>query len=226
MTKWFNTFISLLAGLIIILILLLTSVEFVAFNGAYYQWHYQAHHIMATTGMSQDDLMYVTGEMLDYLKGYRDDLKMSALIWGEETQVFNERESLHMIDVRDLFVIGRTIRNIGLLFIIVFFILVFRLYRKKMGTLLVGINRVIVGFWSVLILMVVLISLDFNVAFTLFHQIFFTNDLWLFDPRTDVLIQMVPLSFFITTASLIFIIFLLLSGMAFLTFKKIKKKLT
>ena len=37
---------------------------------------------------------------------------------------------------------------------------------------------------------------DFNRFWTLFHQIFFRNDLWLLNPATSVLIQMVPEAFF------------------------------
>ena len=33
---------------------------------------------------------------------------------------------------------------------------------------------------------------DFNAVFTLFHEIFFDNDLWLFDPATDYMIRMLP----------------------------------
>ena len=38
--------------------------------------------------------------------------------------------------------------------------------------------------------------LDFNTAFTVFHEIFFTNDLWLFDPAEDYMIRMLPEVFF------------------------------
>ena len=39
-------------------------------------------------------------------------------------------------------------------------------------------------------------ALDFARFWTSFHHLFFTNDLWLLDPRTDVLIMMVPEQFF------------------------------
>ena len=38
--------------------------------------------------------------------------------------------------------------------------------------------------------------LDFNEFWTMFHHIFFRNDLWLLDPNTDILIMMVPETFF------------------------------
>jgi integral membrane protein (TIGR01906 family) len=37
-----------------------------------------------------------------------------------------------------------------------------------------------------------LLSRDFTAAFIRFHEIFFTNDLWLFDPAEDYMIRMLP----------------------------------
>ena len=39
------------------------------------------------------------------------------------------------------------------------------------------------------------ILIDFDTTFTLFHQIFFNNDLWQLDYRTDLLMNIVPESF-------------------------------
>ena len=39
-------------------------------------------------------------------------------------------------------------------------------------------------------------ALNFDAAFTLFHKLLFRNDLWLLDPRTDVLIRICPESMF------------------------------
>ena len=39
-------------------------------------------------------------------------------------------------------------------------------------------------------------AVDFDGAFTFFHRLLFTNDLWLLDPRTDLLIRICPESMF------------------------------
>ena len=44
-----------------------------------------------------------------------------------------------------------------------------------------------------------LISRDFDAAFTKFHHIFFSNDLWLLDPAEDNLINLLPEGFFSDT---------------------------
>ena len=43
--------------------------------------------------------------------------------------------------------------------------------------------------------------------FVIFHHIFFNNDLWLLDPATDLLINIVPEPFFVDTASYIALVF-------------------
>ena len=51
---------------------------------------------------------------------------------------------------------------------------------------------------------------DFNKYFLLFHEMFFSNDLWLLNPETDLLIRMLPEGFFLDMVVRIGIIFLLL----------------
>ena len=43
-------------------------------------------------------------------------------------------------------------------------------------------------------------AIDFVSLFTLFHQLLFTNDLWLLNPQTDLLLMLMPEPFFIAYA--------------------------
>ena len=43
---------------------------------------------------------------------------------------------------------------------------------------------------------VLLLRADFNALFIRFHELVFTNDLWLLDPATDAMIRMLPEPFF------------------------------
>lgn len=38
--------------------------------------------------------------------------------------------------------------------------------------------------------------INFDASFRIFHRIFFTNNLWIFDPRSDYMINMLPEGFF------------------------------
>ena len=60
--------------------------------------------------------------------------------------------------------------------------------------------------------------------FILFHKLVFTNDLWLLDPRTDLLIRLMPIEFFISYAAIIGGLWLLgMAGLLILATIRIKK---
>ena len=48
-------------------------------------------------GMSHEELMASTNVLLDYLKDKRDDIKIEVTVNGEKVQMFDERETLHMV---------------------------------------------------------------------------------------------------------------------------------
>ncbi len=50
----------------------------------------------------------------------------------------------------------------------------------------------------------------FSKYFIVFHKIFFDNDLWILDPKTDILINMVPEIFFFQTTMLIVALFVIM----------------
>jgi len=50
-------------------------------------------------------------------------------------------------------------------------------------------------------------ALDFNSFWTSFHLLFFSNNLWLLDPSTDILIMMVPGEFFFDLVIRIILLF-------------------
>lgn len=49
----------------------------------------------------------------------------------------------------------------------------------------------------------ILFIVNFNNSFNLFHKIFFRNDYWIFDPKIDPVINMLPQEFFYHSAILI-----------------------
>ena len=44
---------------------------------------------------------------------------------------------------------------------------------------------------------------DFDSLFTAFHRLLFSNDLWLLDPKTDLLIRICPESMFAEMAGIV-----------------------
>lgn len=196
----FRKIAYILFGITLSLVILLTAVDIVTFNPNHYLKEYKKHDVITSTGMDMENLKLVTGELLSYLKDNRDDLSIKAIINGEKREVFGEREKLHMVDVKELFIIGRWIRNIGLFAIIsmiVFFIRKDKRWKGRISTTFLNMSFVNLGLIVTLFLMM---HLDFRKYFDYFHYIFFDNDLWLLDPNTDIMIQMLPQDFFYNTA--------------------------
>lgn len=224
--KNYKKFLYVLLGLVLSLVLLLTAVETVTFNLNHYLKEYDKHNITAVTGMDKENLQHVTKELLSYLKDDREDLSIRAAVKGEEREVFGEREKFHMIDVKELFVRGRWIRNISFVVLgglIIFFITQDKLWRRSvsktlMYTAMVNIDLIIILF--------LLMYFNFTKYFDYFHYIFFDNDLWVLDPNTDIMIQMLPEAFFYNTAVKIAIIYIgsivMLGAMGFWRYRKSK----
>ena len=72
--------------------------------------------------------------------------------------------------------------------------------------------------------LIVLACIDFDSLFVLFHKVAFTNDLWLLNPQTDLLIRLMPIEFFISYAAIIGCCWLLgMTGLLVFATIRIKK---
>lgn len=135
-----------------------------------------------------------------FLRGEADEI-MSA---DKTAPLFNQREMAHLVDVRALVGTGRAIGWVlmGLL------LLAAGLYgMSRHGLIGIDGRRVAqsasIGcfvFWVAAALAALWILLDFDGAFTAFHRLLFTNDLWLLDPRTDLMIRLMPAPLFVSYA--------------------------
>lgn len=187
--------LSAVCGAFVVLGIILNCVNFFCFQKSFYQREYQKLDTAEQIGMSGADLQAATDALLDYLRGRREDLRVQAVVGGQQREVFNQREILHMADVKTLYLWAMRIGN-GLLILSAAFYLWAWLSRRDKKAVLSGYlrgNYILLGLIAVL---GIYAALDFNSFWTGFHKIFFTNDLWLLDPRTDILIQMVPEQFF------------------------------
>lgn len=181
--------------------LLVFSLEFNSYNKNYYLTAYERYGVLETTGKSLDELEIITQDIIEYLKASGGNELL--------TPHFNEKEVMHMVDVQELFDMARLLKYVSLtisLLITVYFIAnKLHLYLAKTFSLGLFLNH------ALIIFLIGLISTNFNKYFTIFHEIFFSNDLWILDPRTDLMIQMLPEPFFSTIGlriGLSFLIFL------------------
>lgn len=211
-----RTLLSWAAGIVfafcLMIIFLITSVEAVVYwTPGYFEQEYEAYQVPQAVGMEMDDLLRVTDEMMAYLRGNREDLHIDTVVNGQPREFFNEREIAHMEDVRGLF--------IGALYLRAACLAAAVLCLAAMAVLKAGIGRILpravcagMGlFFFLTAALAGIISTDFTKYFIIFHKIFFRNDLWILDPATDLLINIVPEPFFVDTAARIGVTFGLLT---------------
>lgn len=207
---------GILTALWLMIVFLITAVEAVAYwTPGYYKMEYEKYQVLDDLPeMTMDDLLSVTDEMMAYLRGNREDLHVFTTMGGEYREFFNAREIAHMEDVRGLFLGGLWLRRIGLMFTLAFAALLYfwkrghkdrsaYLARAVPGSLCAGTGV----FFAACLALAAVISTDFSRYFVVFHHIFFDNDLWILDPDTDMLINIVPEAFFMDTALRIAIVF-------------------
>ena len=167
-----------------------------------------------------DGIMAVSNHMMDFLiHGDKpEDLQIAVTINGETRDFFTEREIAHMADVRNLFKY-----SINLFFLLSALVVIINIiswktiykiipsdYLKNIG---LGITSGTLFIIAAIGILTAVICSNFSTAFIKFHHIFFDNDLWLLDPFEDLMINMLPESFFADTALrivLLYAVFMLL----------------
>ncbi len=161
----------------------------------FYAYQFEQNDISAVTGIEQKDLKVVIKNLAQYITGFRPTLNHDVSIHGVVEPIYGEREIAHMVDVRHIFDAIRVVVAIYALALTAYL-----LRFKKEKNLLQNLQSLgrfgAIGTVAIVVGLGILVSLDFTKYFIAFHELFFNNDLWLLDPATDVLIQMLPEVFF------------------------------
>lgn len=142
-------------------------------------------------GVDGETMRALDALLAEYLAGDADAL--------DKTEMFNADEKSHMEDVYALFALARNVRSgafaLGVLILAAVF------YRRALYTrmqLRLGIIGGVALFCLPLAALAVWAALNFDAAFTAMHRALFSNQLWLMDPSTDLMIRMLPERFFIS----------------------------
>ena len=184
---------GIILGFSIIAALLITSFEIAMYSDFdVYRQEYEKYHVLSDLDMTMDDVMYVTHEMMDYLRGEGDTLSVVTTVEGKEQDFFNEQDRFHMSEVRDLFIGGLNIR-IGACVTAVLCLLFLIITHADVKKIIPRSYWITLGVTGAIVLLIGGAAvINFNAVFVQFHHIFFDNDLWIFDPAEDYMIRMLP----------------------------------
>lgn len=204
--------LALLSSVFILLAIVLGSLIYVSYDKAYFASYQRDKRIDLEAGLDQEGLDKVTSDLLDYLKQGDNDLLEPH---------FNEKEILHMEDVFIIYEAGRLVFFSSLALGLGLSILGYKIFKSyylsKLGSSLPIVGLLMVVFLGILFI-------NFSESFIKFHHIFFDNDLWLLDPKTDLMIRMLPEYFFKDLVFRVIVIaggiFVLVEGATLLLAKK------
>lgn len=186
---------AFICGLCLLLFLLITSLQAVCYwLPDWWRNEYAKYDTPSNVRgeMSLDDAVHVTEDMLEYCIGRLDTLDdTEAVIDGVTVPFFTDREKAHLADCRELFAKGIKARVIACLLLAAFCIYIYvHNGKQKTAVLLAKGYLKALGFAAVsAAIIAVLCVIDFTRVFTVFHHIFFDNDLWILYPDKDNLIN-------------------------------------
>lgn len=143
---------------------------------------------------------YAVERIMGYLNYRYDDLLFGATE-DDDTVIMRDTEISHMVDVKNLYTM---LRIVGLISIIVGGGLLYYQGKTDKQELYQTLKTMPYGPIFFVAFVGGYMLIDFNTAFTVFHQIFFSNDDWkLF--ADDVLILLLPQNFWLVSGLLILV---------------------
>ena len=212
MIKKIFPFLKYISYFLWVPLILTISFEIITFSDWIYEFNWDRNNISYRSNLTNNELDQVSDQIKDYFKN--DDEKITINIERNKSiNLFNQREIDHMVDVKNLIKFTLLFERISL--VIIFFTLIISSYingLKEIQRVLIQIIYKSFIIWSGIILLIISgMVINFNYTFTLFHKIFFRNDLWILDPRNDYLLIMFPERFFLEICIIILLLFTLIN---------------
>ena len=200
-----------ITSLLLPVILIITSLDILVRYDLIYEYNMESNDTPLQTGLSEETLRDTNDKIRDYFYGDQELLDVA---------IYSSKEILHMQDVKSLI---NFIFNFGRICSIIFCIFSFVLFYY-FSVQLVSIFKYSLYLFSCLLIFLGLgFIFLFNQIFLIFHQISFTNDLWILNPETDFLLIMFPESFFRDVAIMIVVLAILINLLLFLSIRKLKQ---
>lgn len=161
----------------------------------------EKYNLVQSTGVSKGNLIINYRGLVEYLnnpfikKLKLPDFKMS--LQGE----------IHFMEVKrifqGLFIIAIVFIVMTIVYIIIGQVKNRKLYIERYINNLNYSSNILISFF---VMLVIAYFIDFSKAFILFHKIFFRNDYWVFDEKTDPIINALPQDLFMIYGGIILVI--------------------
>lgn len=197
------------AGLLAIFVLsipvalIATNIRVAVSEQPVYDYSVKHYNATSVTNIPESELLRANGEIQRYLTAANPSPLAIGVTnsQGASVSLFSAKETAHMADVRDLvqMVFTAQVISAAAVLSLAVMLLVFATPR----TLAIGALGGALLTGGVLALAGVAFASGFDSAWTQFHVLAFSNDLWELDPSRDHLIQMFPEAFWRDITALI-----------------------
>jgi integral membrane protein (TIGR01906 family) len=165
-------------------------------------------HVARTVGMSVGKIMDNYYQLIGYLEfPWVHKLRLSDFS-------FSEHGLTHMAEVKNLFMVNMIVMVVSIFAAICLYRYIAK--NQKWWELVGGLQNSMI----LVPIVIVFVSIDFDHWFILFHQAFFNNNYWIFDPSIDPIINVLPDSFFTSCFIFMFGLFELYLLISFWVAKK------
>ncbi len=190
--------LSIYMIIMMIIFIITFSVSIPILFRPFYYFHIDILDLTNKTGLDYQTIKNAYDEMMNFCLGLTNTFSTGTLKYSTEGMS-------HFIDVKNLFIL-----NLTLLLFSTLNIIIIPRFLKKRNIIPYKFNGHNNSYYAATILLIIFIIIvlftlpNFSRTFTIFHQIFFpgkTN--WLFDPRYDEIIVILPEIFFMNCAILI-----------------------
>ena len=188
-----------LAALFVIavpLFLITNSVTWAVNDLRLYEHGFDKYDISRATGIDDDGLMSAARQIRGYFNSTDEPIEIRAEIFGEERELFNQREVLHMRDVKHLIWGVYGVGAAAAVYLLGFVGIGFFIHRRSFVP---ALSRHVLWGSCLTLAVVVLVGLaalvGFDSLFLAFHRLSFSNDFWMLDPTRDYLVRMFPQGF-------------------------------
>lgn len=192
----------LLLGIIVVaclpVFIIAINVGYVTHSDWLYTYNWWRNGIPERTGLPIHELDSAAHQIKDYFVNDAKRLDVTVNTSRGTISIFEEREILHMIDVKDLMqIVSGSSIWIGIILALAAVIGI-AIRRHQFWSSLSRWLRWCALIWGIAIAVILIIAvIDFNWIFTQFHLLSFANDLWQLDPYRHYLLLLFPERFFL-----------------------------
>lgn len=208
MKKFLNMIFSVCFSILIITGVIKFTV---GFKEIYYYDIYNLD-IPKLSGLTEEEIRLNYDYLIDYnLSKDKKEFKMPTIPSSPQGKI-------HFEEVRDIF------QNINKIFSITLVIslvgIIINIKNKNLSFLKITSISLI----SIPVILSIPIIINFEYSFTMFHKLMFDNDYWIFNPKIDPVITMLPESFFFHAGLMMLTLIFLSSMLIYIIYRLLRKK--